>query len=143
MARIWYNNRVKSLSWPYYCVVIQMIERTVEVGLLLDCYENLLHERTRKILKDYFSYDLSLNEIADQQGISKQAVSDQIKRGEEKLHGYEEALGLLEKNRRIDAALGLCIKKLETLHEKEGEKVREEVVKTLQEVASGLWIFIG
>lgn len=74
-----------------------MLERTVEIALLLDSYENLLHERTRQVLKEYFSYDLSLNEIAERHSISKQAVSDQVKRGEEKLHSFEEALGLVEK----------------------------------------------
>lgn len=115
-----------------------MLERTVEVGLLLDCYENLLHERTRQVLKEYFSYDLSLNEIADQHSISKQAVSDQVRRGEEKLHTYEKALGLLEKRQRQEDKIQKSLDLLEKYEEEKDSTYLEQTKKLLEEVSNGL-----
>lgn len=56
--------------------------------MLLIYYKNLLSERQKKCLEMYYEYDYSLNEIADLLNISKQGVSDNIKRGIENLSEY-------------------------------------------------------
>jgi len=62
---------------------------------LMDIYGSLLSEKARLILEDYLVYGLSITEIADQRGISKQSVSTTIRRSLRKLESYEEALKLL------------------------------------------------
>ena len=119
-----------------------MLERTVEIALLLDSYENLLHERTRQVLKEYFSYDLSLNEIAERHSISKQAVSDQVKRGEEKLHSFEEALGLVKKKLSYRKAIQEAFLQIEKFEKEKNLDSLSKAKKLLKEVSDGLWKFV-
>ncbi len=77
--------------------------KNVEIGLLNDYYGGLLTEYQTRILSSYYDEDLSLKEIADEEGVSRQAVQDVIKRSSEKLVEYEDKLGLVEKiNRLVD-----------------------------------------
>lgn len=62
--------------------------------LLLDCYGGLLTDRQRSLLEGYYNEDLSLAELAEPLGISRQAVHDSIRRGEHQLEQYEEQLGI-------------------------------------------------
>ncbi len=69
----------------------------VEAGLLLDFYGNLLTDRSRSLLEQYYSEDMTLSEIADNEGISRQAVHDSIRRGATQLVRYEDKLGLVSR----------------------------------------------
>ena len=62
--------------------------------LLLDCYGSLLTERQRLLLEGYYDDDLSLAELAEPLGISRQAVHDSIRRGERQLEAYEAQMGI-------------------------------------------------
>jgi len=73
------------------------LSENVHIALLYDFYGELLNERQREIMEDRLYEDLSLTEIAETAGITKQAVSDTIKKCETKLLGYEDRLRLLEK----------------------------------------------
>lgn len=72
-----------------------MLEDTTRVNLLYDFYGNLLTERQRECLELYYQHDLSLAEIADNSGISRQGVHDLIKRAVRALENAEERLGLV------------------------------------------------
>ena len=74
-----------------------MMEKIVEQGLLYDFYGELLTEHQKKIYEDAVYNDLSLSEIALEQGISRQGVHDLIKRCDKILAGYEEKLHLIHK----------------------------------------------
>lgn len=69
----------------------------LDACMLLDFYGQLLTERTRSNLELHYSEDMSLAEIAEQEGISRQAVHDSIQRGLFSLNRYEEKLGLLKR----------------------------------------------
>lgn len=73
------------------------MERIVEQTLLYDFYGELLNEHQRQIYQDAVFNDLSLSEIADEHGISRQGVHDVIKRVNKTLSEYEEKLHLIEK----------------------------------------------
>lgn len=73
------------------------MEKLVKQGLLYDFYGELLTKRQQQIYKDLVFNDLSLSEIADEYGISRQGVHDLIKRCNRLLGGYEEKLHLIEK----------------------------------------------
>lgn len=73
------------------------MEKIVEQGLLYDFYGELLTEHQRHIYEDVVFNDMSLSEIAEEQGISRQGVHDLIKRCDRILAGYEEKLKLVQK----------------------------------------------
>lgn len=73
------------------------MEKIVEQGLLYDFYGELLNEHQKQIYEAVVYNDMSLSEIADEQGISRQGVHDLVKRCNKTLEGYEEKLHLVEK----------------------------------------------
>lgn len=73
------------------------MEKIVEQGLLYDFYGELLTEHQKRIYEDAVYHDMSLSEIAQEQGISRQGVHDLIKRCDKILQEYEEKLHLLQK----------------------------------------------
>lgn len=66
---------------------------------MLDCYEGLLTENQRRVMDDYYRYDVSLAEIAEVMGISKQGVKDTRDKALNNLYHFENALRLAEKKR--------------------------------------------
>ena len=73
------------------------MEKIVAQGLLYDFYGELLTEHQRRVYEDVVFNDMSLSEIAEEQGISRQGVHDLVKRCDKILSGYEEKLKLVEK----------------------------------------------
>ncbi len=82
----------------------------LRLTLLFDFYSALLTEKQSLFFELYFFNDLSLNEIAEQYGISPQAVSDLLKRTAKLLEDYEGKLNLLEKhNFRLEKVRELTV----------------------------------
>ena len=77
------------------------VEQIVEQGILYDFYGPLLTRHQQEIYELVVYRNLSLNEIAEQRGISKQAVSDLVRRATAQMQEYEKSLGLIERFRRI------------------------------------------
>ena len=80
------------------------MEKLAMINLLYDFYGQLLTERQRRFVELYYGDDLSLGEIAEQFGVSRQAVYDILKRSEQSLTDYESKLGLVSRhmdNRRL------------------------------------------
>lgn len=65
------------------------------ISLLLDAYSELLTEKQRTFLRHYFEEDLSFGEIAREYGVSRQAIFDSVKHGEEALENFERVLKLV------------------------------------------------
>ena len=61
------------------------MEKNVKIGMLLDLYGELLTEKQKDILDLYYNNNLSLAEVAEEVGITRQAVRDSIVKGEKKL----------------------------------------------------------
>ncbi len=80
-----------------------MFEKNLTLGYLLDFYGELLPERKRTVMDMYYNEDLSLAEIAQEIGISRQGARDIIKKAEEELFFYEEKLGLAKKLKDVHA----------------------------------------
>ncbi len=76
------------------------IERRLRMVLLNDLYGALMTDKRSEVLRLYLEEDLSLQEIAQIAGVSRQAVHDAILRAEARLEGYESALGLLARRER-------------------------------------------
>ena len=68
-------------------------QKNLAFSVLLDYYGPVLTDKQRAILTEYYDQDLSLAEIAENYGISRQGVRDAIKHGEAALTQMEERLG--------------------------------------------------
>ncbi len=111
-----------------------MGERRWTQSMLLDFYGELLTDKQRECFDLHYNEDLSLSEIAEQLGISRQGVWDNIRRAESAMAEVEEKTGLLarfEENRR---ALEELRAKLLRIGELSGGEVRELVRQAEQEV---------
>ena len=85
------------MAYTIFKFVAGIMERIVEQNLLYDFYGELLNDHQKKIYEDAIYNDLSLSEIADEYGISRQGVHDLIKRVTKTLDGYEAKLHLIQK----------------------------------------------
>ena len=75
-----------------------MFEKDWNISYLLDFYGEILSEKKRGVMEMYYNEDLSLSEIAEQIGISRQGVRDIVKKTEEELFFWEEKLGLAKRD---------------------------------------------
>ncbi len=102
-------------------------EKDLEIGLLLDFYGELLSDSRRQAAELYYNGDLSLAEIAEDSGITRQGVRDNIAKAKTQLTEYEEKLGLAEKFRMIGKTLDDIIPRLEKLAEDADESTYAEL----------------
>lgn len=104
------------------------MEKIVEQGLLYDFYGELLTPHQRRIYEDAVFNDLSLSEIAQEAGISRQGVHDLIKRCDRTLEEYESRLHLMQRFSQIR-------QKLERIRElcddEEVRRLAEEIIEEL------------
>ncbi len=115
------------------------IEKNLHIGILLDLYGELLTERQRDIMEMYFHDDLSLSEIAEQNGISRQGVHDAVRRGAEALEEYEQKLGLAVQQEAQKAQLlefkGLALEALEECRKVSfGKNIADKVIALLEDL---------
>ena len=104
-----------------------MFEKNLNIAFLLDFYGEVLGDRTRELLEMYYCDDMSLAEIAEAVGITRQGVRGGIKKGEEELLFLEERLGLAARHRRITEEA----KSLLSLTEAYAERVSDEETREL------------
>lgn len=71
----------------------RIMPKELKFVMLLDCYGELLTEKQRNVMELYYFEDLSLSEIGEPLGITRQAILNLIKRTENILQNYENKLG--------------------------------------------------
>ena len=115
------------------------MDKYVEIGMLWEIYGKLLTNKQYSVLNDYYNENLSLSEIAENCNISRQAVRDIIKKGENKLFEYEEKLGFMKKTQENEQTIQLVLSQLskitDSLPDKKVEKILNEVQKELSCIA--------
>ena len=79
--------------------------KNLELSYLLDFYGDVLTDKQRDVMEQYYNADLSLAEIAENFGITRQGVRDSIKRGEAILLDLEEKVGFASRYRQIQGSL--------------------------------------
>lgn len=77
----------------------------LDKNILFDYYGALLSNKQRECFDLYYNEDLSLSEIAELQGISRQGAWDNIKHAEEKLREIEEKTGLIARVTELESLL--------------------------------------
>lgn len=108
------------------------LSKTTQMNVLLDFYGQLLTEKQRLYLVDYYREDLSLGEIAEIHGISRQAVYDQLKRSESILLKYEERLKLVEQFHKRQDHLALLAQYV-TTHYREDQTLNELIQRVIED----------
>ena len=103
------------------------IKKTVRYNSLLHIYGSLLSKTQYAFADAYFSYDLSLSEIAEAHDVSRSAVEDAIKKALKKLDEYEKNLKVLENNEQILS----FIEKAKDLEGTEKIQVLEEIERII------------
>ena len=102
-----------------------MFEKDLSLSLLYDLYAPLLSEKKRGVFEGYFLSDLSLAEIAEDTGTSRQAVRDLIARTKAELLDYEEKIGLLQKRKELSSLCDALSDASREEREKWIERIRE------------------
>ena len=74
-----------------------MVDEIAKASLLYDFYGALLTEKQRQVMALYHEENLSLSEIAQEFGVSRQAVHDTLKKAEQALEDYDNKLNLIDK----------------------------------------------
>jgi len=117
------------------------VEKTLRMALLFDAYSDLLTEKQRLVFALYYHEDLSLGEIAETYGISRQGVYDILKRSEKALLQFEERLQLVrrrERTRQIVEQMGTAVNRLRSLINGLDSAVCEKASLALDTLSEGL-----
>lgn len=101
------------------------MDKFAQMGLLYDFYGPLLTEKQRDCLDLHYQQDFSLGEIAEESGISRQAVHDLLKRTEKILLGYENKLKLVERYLGEQEKLTEINQLLDKLDQQESQEFKE------------------
>lgn len=78
------------------------MEESIEITILYDIYGKLLTLKQQEIFEEYYLYNLSLREIAQNRDISYQAVRDSIKSSEKMLKDFEKNIGMNSLKKKIN-----------------------------------------
>ena len=111
-----------------------MDEGRLMQSMLLDFYGELLTEKQRECYDLHYNEDLSLSEIAEQSGVSRQGVWDNIRRGEAALREMEEKTGILRRLTELQQELIALRQQLQALRgqtDGPAERLAEQAVATV------------
>ena len=111
------------------------MEKKVEISMLWEIYGNLLTDKQNEYIDYYYNQDLSLSEIAENDGITRQAVRDNLKKGENKLFEYEEKLGLMRKQIMQEEQIANILSEISKINSKSSDK---EIADVLEDVKNKL-----
>ena len=84
------------------------MDKSIEMTMLYDIYGKLLTTKQQQIFEEYYLYNLSLREIAQNREISYQGVRDSIKSSENMLKNFEDKIHMYDLLERVDKAYNLC-----------------------------------
>ena len=108
------------------------MERKVEISILCQIYCKLLTEKQYEFIDDYYNNDLSLSEIAENNNITRQAVRDVIKKGENKLFEFEEKLLIMKKTRNQEKQIQEIIEELNKITDSSSDKKIEKILDNVR-----------
>ena len=107
------------------------MEKLVQVARLFDTYGSLLNEIQKDVINCYYNEDLSLNEIAENNNKSKQAISDMIQRSVDKLFEFENELSLIKKKNQLRDDLSLLRELIESSNQSEAIDMIDEMINKI------------
>ena len=114
------------------------LKKKVDLAWLTAFYGGLLTPRQREVLTLHCEEDLSLGEIAEELGISRQAAHDNITRAAAKLYEMEAALGVATRFRNMEDGLERCLGALRQQEYEKAEQILTELLDLDREDENGL-----
>ena len=114
------------------------VSRKIELAWLTAFYGGLLTDKQRQVLALHCEEDLSLGEIAQEAGISRQGVHDMLTRAAQRLFEMEEKLGMAARFQRMEDGLEKCRSLLRKKRYDEAEGVLDTLIRLDQEENNGL-----
>ena len=115
---------------------VTVMNKILEQALLYDFYGELLTTHQKEVYEQFILEDLSLSEIAESAGISRQGVHDLIRRCQRALEGYEAKLHLVERFLSVKEKVGQIDM---VLAEWEREKKNpEDIVKRIRKISDAI-----
>ena len=118
--------------------VADEVSRKIELAWLTAFYGGLLTDKQRQVLALHCEEDLSLAEIAQEAGVSRQGVHDMLTRAAQRLFEMEEKLGMAARFRRMEEGLEACRALLQEKRYDEAERTIESLIRLDQEEQNGL-----
>ena len=113
--------------------------KDLEIVTLLDFYGEMLTQKQHDFLEYYYGDDLSLSEIATNEGITRQGVRDSIKRSEQQLYEFEQKLGMLKRFNELEKGLEQIANDAEQIcqtTEGEAKKLAERIQNTARSLSA-------
>jgi len=133
------KNSVKYISITFLkgksLEVDRQMDNKVKISVLCEIYGKLLTDKQLAILEDYYNMDLSLSEIAENHSITRQAVRDVIKKGENRLFEFEEKLGFMKKMYKQEEKIASILSELTKIQTKFTD---EQIAEILEHVKAEL-----
>ncbi len=117
------------------CFTGDIVSKDLNFSILLDFYGSILSDRQLEIMNFYYNDDLSLSEIAQELGISRQGVRDAIKKAEGIIIEIENKLELADKFYEINKQVDKIKKDLESILPLEDENKSQTVKKAIVEIS--------
>ena len=108
------------------------MDKNVKVSILWQIYGKLLTDKQYEIINDYYNNDLSLSEIAENNNITRQAVRDVIKKGENKLFEFEEKLLIMKKMLKQEKQIQQIIEELNKITDTSSDKKIEKILNNIR-----------
>lgn len=108
--------------------------KDLSMVMLFDFYGGLLTEKQASALDGYYNQDLSLSEIADEMGISRQGVMAFLKQGEKHLKSFEEKLGLAARFRKINATVSDMQSVISQINQEDKREKLEELINSISAI---------
>ena len=102
--------------------------KDLQMSMLLDFYGGLLTEKQQNAIDLYYNQDLSLSEIAQEAGITRQGVRDAVKRAEAQLIEMETQLGLAARFRKMQGYVQEIGRAVERIGQVNAEQFRSEEI---------------
>lgn len=125
------KNSVKYISITKKEVVV--VDKNIKMSILCQIYGKLLTEKQYQVLDDYYNNDLSLSEIAENLNITRQAVRDNIKKGENKLFEYEEKLDVMKKTIDQEEKIAIILSEINKIESKSSDKEVGEILNHIRQ----------
>ena len=113
---------------------VTVMNKILEQALLYDFYGELLTAHQKEIYEQFVLDDLSLSEIAESEGISRQGVHDLVRRCQKALEGYEAKLHLVEKFLAVKEKVARIDRVLEEWQREKDDP--EEIIERLRDLSS-------
>ncbi len=115
-----------------------MVDDITRASLLYDFYGALLTEKQRQVMALYHEENLSLSEIAQEFGVSRQAVHDTLKKAEQVLSEYEEKLKLIEKFMKTEETISKIEEEIANLAATAKDKEIVRGLDNIKDIIEGL-----